>query len=205
MKSSFHKQSQFRSENKDTQYENGESDFEFTRGLSKPRHHVNHHQQHRRHHHHRGDHDHDHNEKPIYAGVPNAYYKLVCDVANNRSAAFVGKNHGEEEKIKIMSVHEIENRLGIKLFDAASCNTKTVNPNDWFDVNSTSFSEKSYDELADTPISTNMSMISTYLADKMFEYVQSIEDIFPSEKLDNKSLDRDNERTMHLDIKIEIV
>ena len=202
MESSFHKESQLRRENRDAQYENGESIFEFTRGLSKPRHHLN---RHRHHHHHRGDHDHDHNEKPVYAGVPNAYYKLVCDVANNRSAAFVGKNHGEEEKIKIMSVHEIENKLGIKLFDTESCNTQIVNPSDWFDVNDTSFSEKLSDELTDSAIGTNMSISSTYPTDKMFEYVQSIEDIFPSEKLENKSLDRDNERTMHLDIKIEIV
>jgi len=69
---------------------------------------------------------------PSGVGIPNFYYKVVCDGHN--SAAFAGQNelhHVGMESIVPITVASWQQKTGVNFNLPASCNINKVNPSYW--------------------------------------------------------------------------
>ncbi|CAD7935265.1 unnamed protein product [Amoebophrya sp. A25] len=65
-----------------------------------------------------------------FMGVPDYYYKIMCDVSAGKSIAHLGHNR-DDDKVYEMSVDELQKKIGLKLFPAKACNT-SVMASDYF-------------------------------------------------------------------------
>ena len=65
-------------------------------------------------------------------GVPDYYYKIMCDSDAKKSIAHLGHNRADDDKVYEMSVADLEKMAGITLFPADGCGTSEEDTEYWW-------------------------------------------------------------------------
>lgn len=66
-----------------------------------------------------------------WMGVPDYYYKLLCDASLGKSIAYFGHNR-KDDGVHEMTVVELEAKIGLHLLDAKTCGTGDMDKGYWF-------------------------------------------------------------------------
>ncbi|CAD7924553.1 unnamed protein product [Amoebophrya sp. A120] len=66
-----------------------------------------------------------------YMGVPDFYYKIMCDPSAKKSIAHIGHNRADD-KVKEMSVGDLHKMIGLELFPEEGCGTAEMDSDYWW-------------------------------------------------------------------------